>query len=729
MKYIFSAVFALLTSAFAHGADIIPHDTYASPIKKSKEAIEKVSTTNFPLSVNSRADAQWTDYGECDYTDDILTSFFSVEPVSYKVKVQKDEANEGVYRIVDPWTAYPDRDKIFAENPDAVLPGGNDYYILIDASNPQYVRILNSPIGVDDGYGVSTLCTRTELVGEAVDFYPLTQEEADLCAGILKDGVISFAKERSFAVIQDGSYYPANGSAAFRLDLNLNKQEIAHNWVDLGLCDYIDDIATAYFSVEPSRFKVQVQKDADNDGFYRIVDIWANYPHKDLIADYLGFDAFSSDSYIIIDATNPDYVRILDSPVGMDDGDGATTVRSLTELVGVQLGDSPVSQANADLSAGKLVDQVITFIANPALILQQNGIYYPANRNGAFALALPGGKLPTDYSFSLSMRETFCPDANGNYHITANGDETIESVRYAVMSYLPEKVDNSFTKISTACSINNEVSINIRDFDTATLYAVFATYDGSNEVKASTFVTIFNPDAKKNEWTYLGKADMTEGFLSCTFPSLFTEETYEVDVECLGDNKSILRVVNPYGDQWSQSDAYTVADGHDHYIFINAENPENVYIEYSPLGVYVLGYGECAISSDYVNLIASYGLSFLEMFDIYSGGHLQDNVLTFDRTCDIKILPAAYGKWIYTNIFKNPDYDPFTDTGDYDDRIAGNFKLDFSKAFSGIENVISGESTDSDTEYFNLQGVKVNKPATGIVLRRQGTKVTKEFIR
>lgn len=729
MKYFFTAVFALLTSALAYGADIIPHDTYPSPIKKTKDAIGKISANATTLNVFSRADAQWVDYGECDYTDDILTSFFTVEPVSYKVKVQKDEVNDGFYKIVDPWSEYPNRDKIFEENPDAVLPTGNDYYILIDASNPQYVRILNSPIGVDDGYGVSTLCTRTELVGEPVDFYPLTQEEADMCAGNLTDGVISFAKERSFAVIQDGSYYPANGSAAFRLDLNLNKQEITHNWSDLGLCDYVDDIATAYFSVEPTRFKVQVQKDLDNEGFYRIVDIWANYPHKDDIADYLGFDAFSSDSYIIIDATNPDYVRILDSPVGMDDGDGATTVRSLTELVGVQLGDNPVSQANADLSAGKLADLVIKFIANPALILQQNGIYYPANRNGAFALALPGGKLPTDYTFSLTMQETFCPDADGDYHITANGDETIESVRYAVLSVLPEKVDNSFTEISTACEINKEVSINISDFDTSTLYAVFATYDGSNNVKASTFVTIFNPDAKKNEWTYFGKADMTEGFLSCTFPTLFPEETYEVDIECLGDNKSILRVVNPYGDKWSHSAIYNVVDGHDHYIFINAENPDNVYIEYSPMGVSVPGYGECAISSDYVNLIAAYGLSFLEMFDIYSGGHLQNNVLTFDRTCDIKILPAGYGKWIYTNIFENPDYDPSTDNGDYDDRIAGNFKLDFTKAFSGIENVISGDSTDSDSEYFNLQGVRVSKPTKGIVIRRQGDKVTKEFIR
>ena len=95
----------------------------------------------------------------------------------------------------------------------------------------------------------------------------------------------------------------------------------------------------------------------------------------------------------------------------------------------------------------------------------------------------------------------------------------------------------------------------------------------------------------------------------------------------------------------------------------------------------------------------------------------------------VKIRNRSNGAWIYTNIFKNPDYDPETDKGDYDDRLAGNFKLDFTKAFSGIENVIDDDSTDCEAEYFNLQGVEVANPENGIYVVRRGSKVTKEIIR
>ncbi len=39
------------------------------------------------------------------------------------------------------------------------------------------------------------------------------------------------------------------------------------------------------------------------------------------------------------------------------------------------------------------------------------------------------------------------------------------------------------------------------------------------------------------------------------------------------------------------------------------------------------------------------------------------------------------------------------------------------------------ETDNAPVEYFNLQGVKVETPATGMYIRRQGSKVTKVIIR
>lgn len=51
---------------------------------------------------------------------------------------------------------------------------------------------------------------------------------------------------------------------------------------------------------------------------------------------------------------------------------------------------------------------------------------------------------------------------------------------------------------------------------------------------------------------------------------------------------------------------------------------------------------------------------------------------------------------------------------------------------SGVENVedsVAEEASDAQTEFYNLQGIKVKNPSNGIYIRVQGNKVTKEYIR
>ncbi len=103
---------------------------------------------------------------------------------------------------------------------------------------------------------------------------------------------------------------------------------------------------------------------------------------------------------------------MLESPLGVDDGYGEGTAFSLTELVAF-----PLKQEDADKSAGKLTDNVITFPVIRALAIEQDGSYYAANGNGAFALALPSGTLGVDYDLTISVTEALCPDKNGDYHI------------------------------------------------------------------------------------------------------------------------------------------------------------------------------------------------------------------------------------------------------------------------------------------------------------------------
>ncbi len=48
---------------------------------------------------------------------------------------------------------------------------------------------------------------------------------------------------------------------------------------------------------------------------------------------------------------------------------------------------------------------------------------------------------------------------------------------------------------------------------------------------------------------------------------------------------------------------------------------------------------------------------------------------------------------------------------------------------SGVENVIEDTNDDAPVEYYNLQGVRVQNPANGLYIKRQGNKVTKVIVR
>ena len=96
---------------------------------------------------------------------------------------------------------------------------------------------------------------------------------------------------------------------------------------------------------------------------------------------------------------------------------------------------------------------------------------------------------------------------------------------------------------------------------------------------------------------------------------------------------------------------------------------------------------------------------------------------TFDSNMNLTVSPWA----IYTTTSKQvnciPDYNNGTAKGTYFTR---NGSIDIEGP-TGIESV--GYDSNAPVEYFNLQGVKVENPESGLYIRRQGNKVEKIIIR
>lgn len=151
--------------------------------------------------------------GYCNYTEDLVTTFYGVQNLTYPVKVQERDDKKGYYRVVN---AYGEA---YAYNDTGDYDTSKDYYILIDATNPDKVYIPKAcDLGFDWGYGdfyVYSLAGLYIANGKASD--------AEGYYGTLKNGKITFpASSLIFAMANynDGGFYYSNTNGAFCLVLD-----------------------------------------------------------------------------------------------------------------------------------------------------------------------------------------------------------------------------------------------------------------------------------------------------------------------------------------------------------------------------------------------------------------------------------------------------------------------------------------------------------------------------
>lgn len=522
--------------------------------------------------------------------------------------------------------------------------------------------------------------------------------------------------------------------------------EVQHNWVDAGTGYLVDDISTGlFFSYDVPTFEVSYQKDEANPGWWRVVNPWKNHPYADEVnAEEDNVMKQTDDVIILINATDPDYVRILPTEIGLADSDGFATLVGGTEMVGIDLsGEGDIwTQEIADECAGILEDGVISFPAAGSMSLKQGEDYWEANADGMTVFYLPGTPLPVEYDFEISYAPHYCPDADGNYTISVKGDERIEQMAWSTAAEIPAfETDEEFDAFCSAIltegnkfDINGSFKVNVKDIKHAVIYVFIGSFDADGNYQEVYYVPLAVPDGDAADWVPYGKADLTESFLSSTFEGQFPEETFEVDVERNSLNPGLLRVVEPYS-AWAPAQDIKLAHSHKHFIYINAEDENNVYITDSPLGIAIPDLGEVKLNSDYNEIVAQLGKEFCDMFGITSDGAIVDNVLTFGPNGYLKLYFDG-GTWKYTNTFKNPEWSEEDATAaamageEYDvpELLPGHFKLDMTKA-AGIHDLEAAAADDAAAVYYNLQGQRIDTPARGTVcIRVKAGKADKAII-
>lgn len=161
---------------------------------------------------------EWKTIGKCRFTEDMVTTFFTIDPETYELYIQEHAETPGYYRVLNPYgPAFPYYTSGSYDN--------STHYMYIDATNPNQVFIPEFRSGLDFGYGEISVMSTAYYYKENGN-----NESAAQYYGELKDGVISFPVQGmlvSMANYNGGAYYYSNRNGQFKVVLpNATSQSV-----------------------------------------------------------------------------------------------------------------------------------------------------------------------------------------------------------------------------------------------------------------------------------------------------------------------------------------------------------------------------------------------------------------------------------------------------------------------------------------------------------------------
>lgn len=240
------------------------------------------------------------------------------------------------------------------------------------------------------------------------------------------------------------------------------------------------------------------------------------------------------------------------------------------------------------------------------------------------------------------------------------------------------------------------------------IYTIIAVaVNENNEVVASKNESFYILPNDNENWIRLdGKGRMVDNIIAGYFTQ-YTNEQLICSVDVHKDNPGFYRLVNPYTDSsnrtWKYASQNESKETHDHYIYVDATDPDKVILEESPLGV-DFGEGEMRV----ISLPYNYKMAGQTPQASHYGKKTGNNITFPASTIYIAEKNYKDNAWMVTN------------------------KKGLLQITVPNQNAVEGIATDANNaapEYFNLQGVRVSNPTPGqMMIVRRGENVTKELV-
>ena len=528
------------------------------------------------------------------------------------------------------------------------------------------------------------------------------------------------------AVLNDANAYKAAKVAKASTD-------DTDTWKNVGKGLFRENLMHVYYLYnEYPEVQVDIQESEQTPGRYRLVNPYANYPN------YIGSPGCTEgDSYIYINASDPQHVYIEMSPTGYIAGeDQELLIWSIADDYYNNLyGDW--TQADKEGICGKLRDGSIMFPGGAVLTnlfdMTSGKPFSPEDYpdgwrpcNAMFRVMLPG-------ALNLDVFSTFVgynKEANTVQYSISLGSDVTSAKMALVEGQDTEQMVKDIIDGKIASTVITETKNYDLPFPGDGMYTmVVVPYVGEDvkEYKAFTSTQEFAYD--ESEWRKTGQAQYTEGILSAneltSWGIVMAECTYAVDVEENVARPGYLRMVNAYNtNDYPESRGYSIDTSRNYYIYIDATDPDHVVLEQTPESEGIglnLGYGKIYFATrgqrylDDPDWATSLGLT-PEQCKAMMGKFMNDEI-TFPKDGLQLRMDVAPKTWYYAN-------------------EKGNFKLAFQPGqILGVQSTGVGsvniDDVNAPVEYFRIDGTRVSASqlTPGIYVVRQGSMTSKQVIR
>lgn len=239
------------------------------------------------------------------------------------------------------------------------------------------------------------------------------------------------------------------------------------------------------------------------------------------------------------------------------------------------------------------------------------------------------------------------------------------------------------------------LNLNLPEYGPYTIVVV--GYDqGGNKIYDSSFTFEYKTVQSASEWASIGTCLYTDDYVASLFTNL-GGESWEVEIEENTNTPGYYRLVNPY---YSWLESLSAADIYmpgNYYLYVNASDPDGVYIPESPLGF--------ALDQDGMLIAYSRAAHFLEGGNSLEAikqagycGKLENGVITFPT----KTLLAGFANtegWYYAN-------------------SNGNFSIDISELTQSAPAKAQAKGSISDLKSIKIKAA--DKAKTAVKAKNEG---------